>query len=297
MSEISNHFPTDSCLLVLGSVGDILDRIPVPVRSHKRVFFLDAVNESASAEGVRTELIRGIVAPAPGPVRLTVRNFPLCSSIPDISADVVENFGLQDYARPTGVICENANTISEIAARYGVIFDYIKTDIEGMDGPVIMSLGPLLDSVLMITMELRFLPNYAGEPYFNDVVAYMRSRGFEILHLKVENWLYDVPGRDRDRRGRSVHADTTFVRNPGALSESQIVRLAGLLCTTGFHNFARHSIERTKGALRDELIAMIDASRPALRRAPLWRRAARRVKHAILKPAPPKWRFEHLERR
>jgi Methyltransferase FkbM domain len=266
MTAIDDILSGDICLLVLGSIGDRPGSMPVDIQRRMRGIFLDAVNARVEGGHMRIEPLQNIVAATKGEVTLTQRRWIPCSSIYPPFPAVLADFGMEEYYEPVAEIRGAAVTLTDLAARYGIVFDYIKTDIEGLDGPVIQSAGAALNQCLVVTMELRFLPNYEGEPYFDEVVRDMRTRGFEVLRVDVENWRYDTSHRAQFFDGRSVHADVTFVRTPkeimaGPNPREGLVRQIIILTMIGRFSYAEHVLEKylvgAPAALRSELNALI----------------------------------------
>jgi hypothetical protein len=276
MTAITDTLTGDICMLVLGSIGDRPRKMPAEIQRAMRGIFLDAVNAGVKGEHMRAEPLQNIIAAMEGEVTLTQRRWIPCSSVFPPIPKVLADFGVEEYYEAVGEIRGPAVTLTGLAARIGSTFDYIKTDIEGLDGPVIKSAGELLDRCLVVTMELRFLPNYEGEPYFDEVVGDMRAGGFEILRVDVENWRYDTKNRAQFFDGRSVHADVTFVRSPeriiaGPDPYENFVRQIIILTMIGRFSYAEYLLERHLGGastdLRSELAALIVDS---ARREGIW---------------------------
>jgi hypothetical protein len=270
MSSIVDHISGELCFLLLGSIGDRPRRLPASLQPHIRGFFLDAVNARIDDSRMQAVQIEGIVAAQEGQVTLTQRRWIPGSSVPPMLEPVVAAFGIEEYVIPVKQITAPAITLSGLAERYGVSFDFIKTDIEGLDGPVIQSAGALLDRCLVATMELRFLPNYEGEPHFDEVTRYMRSHGFEILRVDVANWRYKTRHQQQFFDGRAILADTTFVRAPefilaeGQKAQERFLRQILILTMIGRASYAEYLLEHyladAPAALRAEVSALITAN-------------------------------------
>jgi hypothetical protein len=182
---------------------------------------------------------------------------------------VVQDFGQEEYVRAVKEITLPAITLKSMASRNGVTFDYIKTDIEGLDGPVACSAPEVVERSLVMTMELRFLPFYEGEPHFDEVVKFMRELGFDVLRLDIEHWRYATKNRKSHLDGRSVYANTTFVRSvdrilEGPDSQHLFVKQIVILCMVGYPSYAEHLLENYLGNsspdLQNELSRLIQSS-------------------------------------
>ena len=276
MSAITDTINGDIGLLVLGSIGDRPGKMPIEIQRRMRGIFLDAVNAKVKGGAMRVEPLQSIVAAADGEATLTQRRWIPCSSIYPPITSIIRDFGIEDYYQPVREIRAEAVTVAGLAARYGIAFDYIKTDIEGLDGPVIQSAGAVLDQCLVATMELRFLPNYEGEPYLDEVVRDMRSRGFDVLRVDVNNWRYNTRHQRDFLDGRVTDADVTFVRSPtriaaGPRPQEDFLRQILILAMIGRPSYAEHLLEKyladAPAALRAEIAALIVSS---ARRGILW---------------------------
>jgi hypothetical protein len=97
-------------------------------------------------------------------------------------------------------------TVAELARE--LIFDpdrtLLKIDTQGYEAPVLDGAGPLVGTLAAISLELSFVPLYAGQQLFDDLVARLRDAGYV---------LYAIEGGFGDRRtGRMLQCDGLFVR-------------------------------------------------------------------------------------
>lgn len=67
--------------------------------------------------------------------------------------------------------------------------DYLKIDVQGAEFDVLAGATKVLDHVLVIDLEVEFVPLYKDQPLFCDVQSLLRERGF-VLHK-----LFDLAGR------------------------------------------------------------------------------------------------------
>ena len=64
----------------------------------------------------------------------------------------------------------------------------LKSDLEGLDGSFCLSFLDNASELDLVQMELRFEEFYDGELPLHEVVAKMRSLGFEVIKCKTEDW-------------------------------------------------------------------------------------------------------------
>jgi FkbM family methyltransferase len=83
----------------------------------------------------------------------------------------------------------------------------LKIDTQGYEGPVLDGAGSLAGSFAAIALELSFVPLYAGQQLFDDLVERLRAAGYVLYGLDA--------GFADPRTGRMLQCDGLFVR--GAL--------------------------------------------------------------------------------
>jgi FkbM family methyltransferase len=81
---------------------------------------------------------------------------------------------------------------------------FLKIDVQGYHSTVLRGAAGMLSDVAAIQCELSVLPLYSGEPGFLEVLAELRSFGFELTEL--EPGFYDA------RTGRILQFDGRFSR-------------------------------------------------------------------------------------
>jgi FkbM family methyltransferase len=80
----------------------------------------------------------------------------------------------------------------------------LKIDTQGYEAPVLDGAGPLVGRLAAISLELSFVPLYAGQQLFDDLVDRLRAADYV---------LYAIEGGFGDRRtGRMLQCDGLFVR-------------------------------------------------------------------------------------
>jgi len=78
-------------------------------------------------------------------------------------------------------------TLEDVCAEYGVPrVDFIHMDVQGAELKVLDGLGPLLQGVVAIWLEVEAVPLYRDQPLKDDVEQYLRARGFEVSKDTVD---------------------------------------------------------------------------------------------------------------
>jgi FkbM family methyltransferase len=97
-------------------------------------------------------------------------------------------------------------TVDELVRELDVDPDRVmlKIDTQGYEPQVLDGAGPLVGKFAAISLELSFVPLYAGQQLFDELVKRLRDAGY---------LLYAIEGGFGDRRtGRMLQCDGLFVR-------------------------------------------------------------------------------------
>lgn len=71
-------------------------------------------------------------------------------------------------------------------------FDFMKIDVEGFGLQVLKGFGDKIKNTQYIQIELEIKQVWEGQSYYDDVITYMKERGFKVLHE------VDLDGIQRD---------------------------------------------------------------------------------------------------
>lgn len=114
--------------------------------------------------------------------------------------------------------------------------DYLKIDVQGAELDVLRGGERLLRDVLVIQVELEFLPLYGGQATFSDVEPWLRERGFLLHTIPLLSGRTFRPFAVADNSDAYVNqilwGEFTFVRDfrrLADLSEAQLLKLAVIL--------------------------------------------------------------------
>ena len=61
--------------------------------------------------------------------------------------------------------------------------DFIKLDVQGSELTILSNAKRLLESCLLVQVEVEFVELYEGQPLFSDVDNFMRSRCFQFHYF------------------------------------------------------------------------------------------------------------------
>ena len=242
-------------VLVLGSLDDDFDDAG-ELSEVLEVYSLDAV-QPATAKKSRGNVmpIRRVVSGYTGRTKFIERKAVGVSSLLEPHAELITKYGLGQLYQES--VCHEVDAVSlaDLSEELGVNrWDYIKTDLEGMDFDVIKGLGQRLAHCSLVQMELRFEPFYLGEPYFHEVAAFMHSQGFTIIDMKPEWWRAATENMLMATQGRAVFCNVTFANNSVFDKESpENLRHILILCMCGFVNLAEQLLDTLAQNVRSEL--------------------------------------------
>jgi len=80
---------------------------------------------------------------------------------------------------------------------------FLKLDVQGYELEALRGCEDLLDRFACVYAECSFVELYAGQALADEVIAWMRERGFKLR---------GVHNMDYDRGGRAIQADFLFVQ-------------------------------------------------------------------------------------
>ena len=129
--------------------------------------------------------------------------------------------------------------------------DFLKIDVQGADLDVLRGASRLLErSVLGVMIEVEFTPLYQNQPLFSEIDAFLRSQGFMLMDLIMEDsWCRRPrsisPLQSAQNNGQLLWADALYIRDPliethhpiSQLPE-HILKLVCLMDVLGYPDYA-----------------------------------------------------------
>jgi FkbM family methyltransferase len=95
--------------------------------------------------------------------------------------------------------------------------DLLKLDVQGSELTILRHARNRLAEVVMVQVEVSFVPLYQGQPLAWEVEAHLRSHGFVPHTLASVDQRPLAPLHVTAGAGQLVEADVVYVRDPGAL--------------------------------------------------------------------------------
>jgi FkbM family methyltransferase len=149
----------------------------------------------------RTSLVNAAIGPAPGDAEIHVSGRDDSSSLLPITAAQDTLFpGTAQVATDTVRVTRLAEHVAASEIERPAL---LKIDVQGFELQVLAGSEDVLDGFDWIYVECSFVELYAGQAFADDVIAWLRERGFALRG--VYHMAYDAAGN-------AVQADFLFAR-------------------------------------------------------------------------------------
>jgi FkbM family methyltransferase len=149
----------------------------------------------------RVKLQEVAIGPVPGNVTIHISRRDDSSSLLPITATQVALFpGTAEVATATVRVAPLRDVISAADIQAPIL---LKVDVQGYELEALRGCEDLLDRFAFVYAECSFVELYAGQALADEVIAWLRERGFNLQgeHNTVH-----------DRDGRAIQADFLFAR-------------------------------------------------------------------------------------
>jgi FkbM family methyltransferase len=228
LAKLAALLPPDLDIVVadVGSAGGLAKRWR-PISERVSAVLFDPRADPGSGSGGRVRHYRFALGGAPGSARLYVTALGNMSSLLEPNAMLLERFRNKGaHTRVTATIDVLIETLDDIVQRDGLQVDVLKADTQGTELEILRGASASLDhSVFLAEVEVSFIERYKAQPRFEDVVCFMRERGFELLDLqRLKRYRFlNRGGVDNIglgggmRAGRLAYGDAVFALNESAL--------------------------------------------------------------------------------
>jgi FkbM family methyltransferase len=174
---------------------------------HARVISFEPLPAAAAkfravfADDDRVTLHEAAIGPAPGNATIHVSKREDSSSLLAITATQVALFpGTEEAATATVRVALLREFVSEADILPPAL---LKVDVQGFELEALRGCEDMLGQFAFVYAECSFLELYAGQALADEVIAWLRERGFRLRG--VHNMEYD-------RGGRAIQADFLFAR-------------------------------------------------------------------------------------
>jgi FkbM family methyltransferase len=161
-------------------------------------------------------------------------NYPQCSSLFEPNEALASKFQyLAEPMRVVGTLTLQTRRLDDFPETAGA--DFLKIDVQGAELLVLEGAVKSLRDVLVVHVEVEFLPLYKDQPLFGDIDAFLRGHGF-AFHTMIpfgRTFKPMVVGNDASASVRQIlWADAVYVRDFMAFAElapQSLLKLAAIL--------------------------------------------------------------------
>jgi FkbM family methyltransferase len=226
LSKLFATFPADFNLTIVdvGSIGG-LHRRWKPLRAHLTTLNFDPLDSDRGSE--RERFFPLLLGAADGQASLLVtRRGSMSSTLPPNRDFYSPFWSKPDDIEVVKTLSARSTTLDALAEAEGLWPDALKIDVQGGEGAVLQGSAQALDrSVLLAEVECSFAERYEGQKTIDQVMQFMRERGFALLDLRrLKRYRYRNVHQVADaslgrgmRAGRLAFCDAIFVLEPDRL--------------------------------------------------------------------------------
>ena len=169
-------------------------------------------------------------------------NFDFLNKFPD-----AERFEVQKNIRL------NSDTLNNQLKKVGVNeVDFIKIDTQGYELPILQGSYDYLDSVIGLEIEVEFVEMYKGQPLFNEVDGFVKSKNFSLVDLKRYFWKRKGTGNTINKKGQLIFGDALYLKTPeqilkiSNISQEKIIRSIYIYLAYGYVDLSQVLLQEAK---------------------------------------------------
>lgn len=164
---------------------------------------------------------------------------PGCSSLLRPNAALCNQFAYGPNLEVVKTIDVCLSRMDTVLSGLSVRPNVLKIDTQGSELAIIQGAGELLDSTLLVELEVEFAEQYIGQPLFSDVDRFMRGRRFALLGIKRSYWRRPLQAgwQLSAQGGQLIHGDALYL-NPAVLDRmlenTPASAVGALLCLAAY---------------------------------------------------------------
>jgi FkbM family methyltransferase len=169
-------------------------------------------------------------------------NFDFLNKFPDS-----ERFKVQKNIRL------NTDTLNNQLIKVGVNeVDFIKIDTQGYELPILQGSYDYLDSVIGLEIEVEFVEMYKGQPLFDEVDGFVKSKNFSLVDLKRYFWKRKGTGNTTNKKGQLIFGDALYFKTPeqilkiSNINQEKIIRSIYIYLAYGYVDLSQVLLQEAK---------------------------------------------------
>lgn len=204
----------------VGSIGGLARRW-APAAGVVAPLLFDPREGGAERRDGRARIFPVALAAGPGTAKLNLTALGNMSSTLVPNAALLARFRKKpSHTKLVGHAEMPADSLDNVAAAAGVAVDVLKVDTQGSELEILEGAeASLRGSIFFAEVEVSFLERYRGQALFDEVVAHLRARGFELIDLyRPKRYRHansagvaNVSLGSGQRAGRLAYADAWFL--------------------------------------------------------------------------------------
>jgi len=169
-------------------------------------------------------------------------NFDFLNKFPDS-----ERFKVQKNIRL------NTDTLNNQLIKVGVNeVDFIKIDTQGYELPILQGSFDYLDSAIGMEIEVEFVELYKGQPLFDEVNGFVKSKGFSLVDLKRSYWKRKGTRNTTNKKGQLIYGDALYFKTPeqilkiSNINQEKIIRSIFIYLAYGYIDLSQVLLHEAK---------------------------------------------------
>lgn len=128
--------------------------------------------------------------------KIKCHNMGIADKNGELIFNVNANSGTSSFLNPTSYHTSNMASkrinpikvpvcaISDLMQKENIRhIDILKLDIEGYEIKALQGINNLLEEVSLVFTEVNLIPTYEGQPLIEDIIIYLRERGFHVYNF------------------------------------------------------------------------------------------------------------------
>jgi FkbM family methyltransferase len=184
--------------------------------------------------------------------------FHLCkkqevSSIFPPNFDFLNKFPNTERFEAQKNISLNADTLNNQIIKIGINeVDFIKIDTQGYELPILQGSFDYLDSTIGMEIEVEFVEMYKGQPLFDEVNGFVKSKGFSLVDLKRSYWKRKGTRNTTNKKGQLIYGDALYFKTPeqilkiSNINQEKIIRSIFIYLAYGYIDLSQVLLHEAK---------------------------------------------------
>ena len=151
-----------------------------------------------------------------------ITSSPSCSSLIKPRKEWLDRFSFKDLFEIVDEKRIETKRLAEIKELEEKRIDVIKSDTQGMELPILVSAGRILDEAFEVETETGFTENYHGETTFSMIDEFMRKKNFLLFDMRVHRVQRDnLFSESKETRGQILWCEAVWLKDYVAMNSEE----------------------------------------------------------------------------